>query len=56
LGNIDLNRIDLIQRGQYNYDSSPLSLIKLFFSSHRPEGAKKFSMKEKKLKKEARGR
>ena len=49
LGDIELNRIDLIKRGEFNNDSSPMSLLKLFFSSHKPEGATKFSMNDKKL-------
>jgi hypothetical protein len=56
LGKIAVNRIDLVQRGVFNNDSSPLSLIKMFFSSQKPSQATKFNMKEKKEKKAARGK
>lgn len=40
----------------FNADSSPLSQIKIFFCSRKPQDATKFNMKEKREKKAARGK
>lgn len=56
LGKINLNRVDLIERGKFNHDSSPFSIVKVFFSSKKPDGATRWNKKEKIEKKAERGK